>query len=62
MHVGSSQGCQRRFPPHFASDEEEPMRLFEQYMEPEEPLHFPPTAPSLLTQVYGRAARTASDH
>lgn len=45
MHVGSSQGCQRRFPPRFASGEEEPMRLFEQYMEPEEPLHFPPTAP-----------------
>lgn len=63
MHMGSSQGCQRRFPPHFASGKEGAVQLFEQYMVPEEPVS-PLLSHSslLLSQVYVRAVRTESDH
>lgn len=63
MHMGSSQGCQRRFPPHFASGKEGTVQLFEQYMVPEEPVS-PLLSHSslLLSQVCVRAVRTESDH
>lgn len=31
MHVGSGQGCRRRFSSHFASGKEDRVQLFEQY-------------------------------